>query len=1496
MSNEELDAILYENLDYGAYIMDYPHNPELTENVRYHKAEFNKLNIRRIRLPDGRGNIIFLLTDTFENSLKLSMSKNFVILPTYRKFFYPWIAFGAFMRRRYKMNLTKLRAERVRMIKDQTKYMPHPTRQLQATTMNTFFSCADLYQQVVPIIKRYPIKKVFTEFFKEFDNMIMNLTPKPQKEMDDGEWNNRIMIIDADSFAFKPGSPLSDNITNPLFLLYLAYLRTRNLTTFGVDRDMLISSKNMFLKFNPAQMTPDKWGKFRIALFKIMNANLDNYTNALSDEEKEELELSSNDNLVDNIIDNTIEPFTKNVSSSTKGVVKDAIGSSIRRQTLGNQAIIRLNQQEKEEVAKEIRQGKKPSVLFTDVIDEPSSIVNTNPYGPVSQKKIDLFNAIIQDQRPLTTDEGELKEADKKLIKDHEEDIKDDVVEIMNDTDILEEVDEEIQEKIAPIKNMKNPPVNSARDLKLREAQRKIVVGNSTIEQILERDSSNVPIQTDNKSDVLTTSNQNMHDITFANFDKTYIEELYTKDLVACFDMLKDKSSPFYITDIKIEDTSTSMDLKETWTVKFTDENKKRHSLKINIPKFYQNRFMLIGGNKYIILKQNFYNPLVKDTPDTVILTTNYFKVTIRRKSTKSLADVERIFSLIRKTGDTTVFTSGDASKDNMTKILLNSKYISSLEYDELSRRIFKFETKSCKIYFSRDYLTDWLSDEGSKYNTKSVKGNEFIIGHEGDNPIIINEDTGRDRTGRNICEIIKDNLPEELSAVWQTVSTPKQPMFAEGTLAGQEMPIIATLIVWVGLTSTLDKMGIKWTFHQDMKRMPKPEEVSNTSNWIKFADGYLEYENQIFAELILNGLNKLHPSKLPFKAFDTSESYDNYVYSVWGTYDGVNQLRNFHEFLIDPITKEVCRDLQYPTESPELLIHAVKILSDNDYKSKAYDGSYRVRSVEVIPAILYKCISEQYLKYVKAGHIEGMTLPQNIVIDRLQAEKMVDEYSTLNPAIEVGKAHTISTKGYRGSNSEYSYDENKRSYDPSSVGKIAISTSNDANVGINRELVIEPTLTNARGYRQRVDDIETLKDVNIFSPVELLTPGTTRNEDPMRTAMANKQSQHLVPVENADPALVSNGYDEALQFHLSNDFVINAEEDGKVVEINLEIGFIVVQYKSGKHQAININPEVVKNSGGGFYMANQMKPAVTKLGQKFKKDEVLAYHDKYFKYSSTNGLRYAIGPLTKMAFMSTYNTYEDAGICTSNLADKMKTKIVYMEDATFKRNANILQMVKIGDTVNIGDTLIRYDTSHEDSEISKYITRLSEEDNVSTMEEMRKNDINTSHAGTVIDIQVYSLDHPDNLSPSLGKIVKQYFKKGIDRKKLLEKYDKTPGIIKAGYMLRDNTSPIITRYNNIRQYKGIDVLIEIYIENFDVMGVGDKIALYSANKQIISEVIPEGYEPYSEFRPDEEISVITSPGTIARRMTPSVIAVSAAMKCMIELKRKIKEDIKYSK
>lgn len=1485
----DINEMKFENLKYGAYILTYEQG-SFEENVKFAGAEFNRLYVRRVRLPDGKSNIIYLLSDTFEHCVNMVSSENFIVPPTYHQIYYPWVSYGTFMGRRYRFNVVSEKKARAEYIVKNTKLRPYPGRSITKTINNIFFCASDIYTNVRSIMEKLSVKRNYENFFPELVTILDGMTPpRDENKKNDPNWNNRVLIIDADNFRFDMSAPLKDNKSNPLYLLYLAFLRTRDLSKLNVDMDMLICSKNLFFKFNPAKTDMKSWSTFKRAIFRIMNADLDKYTDKLSEEEKQEVGTSAKDHTVTAVVNNVIEPYTQMSSSSTKTVLADAVETQLRKKVGEVAALDKAIKDEQKHVADQL--GTKPPEkdLFADNLNKTvSSLIHTNPAkNPIDAKHEQLFKSV-GGYQPLSQLTGEIIDDDEDFdkpdfdsdIEEFEDAISTDAAEILtSDEEVVKEVLDEIQDKTAPLKNPKTAPINSMRDQKLREEQKKIVVRNSTIEEILSREASNVPIQTVDKSKVMHTTNQNMQKITFANFDKTYIDELYTKDLVACFDMLKDKNSPFYITGVEVRDTSTSQDLKETWTVHLVDETNKKHTIKVDIPKFQNDRFMLLNSTKWMILKQNFYNPLVKDTPDTVILTTNYNKITIRRKSTKSLSAIEKIFSLIKKTGDSSVFVTGDSSRGNL-------KYISSLEYDELSRRLFKFTSNGCEIYFSRDYIKENLSEK----IPADIKGKEFFIGMEGTNPILINEDTGLDRMNRTIAEIIEQNLSEDYRAIYTATKAPSQSMYVEAKLAGEFIPMITTLMVWEGFSKTLQRMGIKWRFEPNARKAPVD---GAGKKYIRFADGVFEYEAQTYAELILNGLSKMHPEKFRFEDFDSEEAYNDFVYAQWGSYNGITQLKSFYEFLIDPITKDVCHDLFLPDDASGLLIHAAKLLADNAYVSKANDNSYRVRSVEMIPAILYSCIAQQYNSYVKSGRRLPMTLNQRCVINKLLAEKTVEAYSTLNPVIEVSKTHTISTKGYKGSNSDHSYDEEKRSYDPSAVGKLAISTSPDANVGINKCLVIEPTLNNARGYREQIDDPNTLRDVNIFSPVEMLTPGTARNDDPIRTAIAGKQSAHVVPVADASPSLVSNGFDEAVQFHLSDDFVINADEDGKVIDVNDELGFIVVQYKSGKTKAISTKPEVVKNSGGGFYMTNSLKPTHTKVGETFKKDEPLAYHDKYFKYSKMNGLRYAIGPLVKVAFMSSYNTYEDAGICTETLAERMKTSITYCEIGRFKRNNNILSMVKVGDHVNIGDPLIKFDISVEENELAKYLTKLSAE-NAELLEEETKNEIKTMHAGKVVKINVYSLLDPSNLSPSLAQIVQAYFDEGNNKKHYLSQFDDSDGIIKSGYMLTDSTEPVKNPYNSIKGDKGLDVRIEIYIEHDDVMGVGDKIALYGPNKQIVSEVIPKGFEPYAESRPDEEISVLTSPGTIARRMTPSIMPISAAMRCMVELKRRIKAEIKY--
>ena len=64
----------------------------------------------------------------------------------------------------------------------------------------------------------------------------------------------------------------------------------------------------------------------------------------------------------------------------------------------------------------------------------------------------------------------------------------------------------------------------------------------------------------------------------------------------------------------------------------------------------------------------------------------------------------------------------------------------------------------------------------------------------------------------------------------------------------------------------------------------------------------------------------------------------------------------------------------------------------------------------------------------------------------------------------------------------------------------------------------------------------------------------------------------------------------------------------------------------------------------------------------------------------------------------------------------------------------------------------------------------------------------------------------------------------------------------------------------------------------------------FTALKNTIGEIIPKGYEPWSEFRPNEEVSTIIASNSILKRMTPSILLTALGNKCIIELKRHLKD------
>lgn len=1231
-------------------------------------------------------------------------------------------------------------------------------------------------------------------------------------------WDNKFVIIDAVNYS-KINNKIKENLDNPIFLLYYALYRDYTILS-KVDITFYIYHGSFVLAINPSKADKSTYKVFLLELKKLYRS----FSIVIKDE---------------------LEP--ENI--------------------------------QKEEYKEAIKERIKTSLNFT---------------GDKEDNRDDIENKL-EDDKTNTNSEDDKEEYNEEIDNDNtknDEDTKEDNIEEFIDKKIEDKIDKDdpiiddnfIKEVYAKttVNTVRKSAASTARDALLRKQQGQIKLGDVTIDELKKVVASKIDIPKNEIGDAIKSTNKNLKEAKYQNINKTYLDKVYNKDIADSILSLNNKSMPIMVRNIKIEDTSDELNYIDTYTIELEDANRQRSTFKVDIPKFIDNKFMYLGGNKKLILNQNFLLPLVKTDSDTVQIVTNYNKMFVRRNDAKSLSSVELLMKIISNNSKlSNYFMFGRVLSSN-------EKYITNIEYDELSKTIHKFKYKDTIINFDQIECNELANSKNIK-----IKDGYMFIGLKGNNPILINHNTQRDDNNKGIVDIIMETIGGEVLEEYLTTKTPKRLMYAKVKSMEKDIPCIALCGFWEGFSTVFKKMNLKYRLSDKY-----PKDLSTGEDVIRFKDCYLIYDNNAYNALMMNGIKIFKTENNNLSDFDTKEPYMDILVKIYGKMNIAAALDNTYEFTIDPITLEVLRDLSLPTDIVSLMIYAVRLLADNQYTPDINQNLSRVRSIETIPAILYDSIAKNYITYKNSNGRKKFTIPRDTVITKLLKSPNVEDYSTLNPVLELERAHTISYKGWRGINLDDAYTIAKRTYDPTMVGIIGPTTSPDGGVGVAKVLSAEPMITSVRGYTKKTnkDELDKLNDVNLFSPGELLLPMAVTKDDPTRMGHAIKQSKHVVPVKNASPVLISNGYDEFCRFDLSTDFIVNAKSNGKVLEIHDKEKIMIIEYKDGTKQAINLAPVIVKNGGGGFYesmsLITELKP-----GDSFKKNDPLAWNKDFFSNDKLTGCRFSVGVLTKVALMSTYNTLDDSTTVTNKLAHDASTEMTFLKSINIGKNANISKMVKVGDHIEVGDSLAEFDTSFDDKALNEFLAVLGKDESLkNAVDEGSRNIVKASHAGIIEDIKIFCTVDLEELSPSLREIVQSYYKKIDARKKILDKYDKNKSIVKCGMMLNDPSGKVNpSKYGVIRGEKVNDsVLIEIYIKHEEYLEVGSKLANFSGLKNTIGEIIPVGYEPYSEFRPDEEVSTMIASNSILKRMVPSLILTILGNKIIIELKRKLK-DMYYS-
>ena len=1407
--------------------------------------------------PAGTGNMIIPWSSDFFHMANIVSNQTAKLGTYYTRYYYPMLYKGQVYNKRFNIRDGVTKKNLAEMIRrsDRVKLTPVTTVK-SATGKNLVYDISgylNIFNRLTSKMKTYRYINAFWDYLKFILTNIENETklgsgnsPSFEKgSKNESLYPIKILVLNAADFPIVSTGKIENNVKNPLYLTYYtAYRYSDKLKAFD-NVDLVILGNKKILRVKLSELNKDNAKTFRTELMKLERslAGLAKVDDAAVDKaaakDKIASTLQTKYNLIGDDEDDEITDLEDlendsevdiDIPRKRRGDIKEALKKSIEKST--------------EATAEEI-------------------------VGKIEQQ-MEIDAAEIASDDPETEDASALGELEAEE-------------EIDQDASMIDRVYQYNQKRV-----ISKTPASSARDAMLKKEQEKIKVNGMTLKQLSERKTDNVPIPKRNVAQNLKTTNEHMKEVKFCNFEKAYNETALQKDIMGAFESLNHMPVPMHIIDVKIEDTSDELNYKDTYHVTLEDEDRQRHTLTVDIPKFYDNKFLLLGGNKKIIIKQNFMYPCVKTGPDTVQIVTNYNKLFIRRIGSKSISSVERLKKIIKTTPE---FRALIKFGNNTAA---NSKYVSTVEYDEMAKFMSQFKCHSMIIYFNRDAAEkkrasgNYPIPEGYTENQVSFIGTYKGDGIWLDNSTQMFVGTVNDSTknvGLGIIDYIFSACPEEIQRKYALAKAGKRLLYNTATIMAQNLPLGSLLCYWEGITKVLKKMGTVYRFQ---KTLPRKGLIGE--NYLKFSDGYLVWRDTLESSLILNGLNVMDTSKWKCEDFDKIEPYAEYFKKVYGKVSILNALSNAYDWMIDNITLEILQFLNLPTDIVNLCIHGSNLLADNGYAPENRQFNYRVRSNEIVPAILYSELAKQYTQFRASGGKKKLSLRRDCVIKEILGLKTVDDYSTLNPLVELERFRSISCKGFRGANLDDAYTIDKRQYDPTMMGIMAMSTSPDANVGVVRTLALEPKVKTIRGYCDITEDPEELTDVELLSPAELTTSLGATRDDSIRTAMATKQTKHIIPTRVSQPALITHGMDDIARFNLSSDFAVNADEDGEVIERNDDAGIMVVKYASGKTRGIDLTNKIVKNGAGGFFLSNELVSSL-KVGDKFKAGDALALHKSFFTESKINGPRLNVGPLVKVALVSTYNNYEDGNFITKKLSEMGATEFVFQKTAVIGKHANILQMCKIGDEVEVGDPIISFDTSYEEQDLNNFLAGLDNEKYADVMEQS-SHVIHSKYSGKIIDIKIYSTVELDEMSESLRKLCQKYYAKVDKKRKILNKYDKDGSIVKCGVLLNEPTGKISPNQYGVIKGANVEdsVLIEFYISHMDELGVGDKIVMFTALKTVISEVVPEGYEPYSEFRPDEEISATIAQSGLMGRQTPSIILTVAGNKVMMELKRKILE------
>ena len=671
------------------------------------------------------------------------------------------------------------------------------------------------------------------------------------------------------------------------------------------------------------------------------------------------------------------------------------------------------------EVKRGLLGGVSPTQNDTSLQDGTGDSDIDNVYDVA--RELDEIDSENEDDLPDELSEAIQSEIESFFSGDDEEEL--------TDQEIADRIKTKVAKKAVSQFMPERTPEEEAKIERLSAASSKVV------KPVNLKDLKSKVIEMEDFAGFIQTTNPNIKQSKFVNFDRDYVQKKFNDDIDNAVAALSKTDYPIFIIGKEEIDSSDAMNIKKTLVYRMEDAKGNKSTIKFDVPIIIDDKYIYINGSRKIIGHQFVLRPLVKTSPDVVQLVSWYNKVFLYRMGQEdSNTNMVRVY--LEKNIDKFHVRTGSA-------IMKNKNYETPLDFDALSKTIYSFEIGDKVFIMEIDAL---LREYQSLFKKKPEYDNLHTV------PVGIDKKTKSliclnhgESFIKYLCECFD---PEDKAAIGKIKRKPRL-LTVKAKMMKHFFPIVLFMCYCVGFTEVTKRADIQWTFISDDEIEKLDTFDPLVWSMIDLEDGTLVWnKTSAVSSLIMNALLKEPMELYSMADLDDKDTWRYLInrYIKSGSVD--TSLDNYKDFLMDPASQEMLSDMGYPTNLIDLLIVAIKLLTDNKYKTENNMANMRIRSCEVVPNIVYSLVTSAYNNYRKTAYKNKPTqisIKQNAVIDMLldgETTNLVADASSLNPVLELEKGRAVTFKGLRGIQMDRAMTLPRRGFDESMLGVCGISTS----------------------------------------------------------------------------------------------------------------------------------------------------------------------------------------------------------------------------------------------------------------------------------------------------------------------------------------------------------------------------------------------------------------------------------------------------------------------